>query len=47
MLPVGFADSSFATIRAARAGATRRNSTSGVLPIASSTCIEAGLLTAV
>ena len=35
MLPVGLADSSFATTRAAPAGTTRWSSISGVLPIAS------------
>src|SRR2546426_6693289 len=38
MLPVGLADSSFAMMRADPAGTTRRSSTSGVLPMASSTC---------
>src|SRR5262245_17463535 len=47
MLPVGFADSSLATIRPAPFGTTRRSSTSGVFPIAPRIVGTSGIATSV
>src|SRR6266571_1656816 len=44
ILPVGLADSSFATTRAEPDGTRRRSSTRGVLPMASRTCFDVCIL---